>query len=680
MLSLMWGTVVLAQPSNDECQNSILLPITSNWCSAVGQYTNVSATPSTFGAPSCFGAVANDVWFSFVAVGTDLTLTVNGSQSPSPGGTILQPQVALYSGNCLGTINELRCDVPVTGNIVDLYKGGLVVGQTYMIRVQGNNNNTGTFQICAQNFNAPSFPGSDCNTASVLCDNSSFAVQSVVGGGADPDEAFNSCIGGLGGNSEVNSTWFKWTCDQAGTFVFTLTPNNPVDDLDFVVYELPNGVNNCAGKIVLRCMAAGDFVSSLPSPCLGPTGLNFTATDFIEQAGCALGQDNWVAALNLVAGKSYALIVNNFTSTGNGFQIDFGGTATFQGPVANIGLVSSPNLCAGETWNFIDSSSYAFGNITNWNWTFGTGSTPATSTSQGPHNVVYSTPGQKTVSLTVESDGGCLITETFTLTEPEAIDIQFVIDSLTCSGQPDGQIAPLITGGAYAFQYQWSDSQQDSIAINLPAGVHSLTLTDANNCTATTTGSVFGPIIPTLSPFFNGNSGDTSAIVNVSTPINIDGGAASEPNVNYLWTALPNNGIVFTDSLDYSSIITADSSGVYNLLITATSINGCIDTASIVLTVKSPFVGVPDAFSPNNDNVNDAFSPIGLLASEITTFKIYNRWGELVYDGSDSLTPFWDGTYNGVEQPSEVYIYLLSYQLTGTAEEQIMKGELTLLR
>jgi gliding motility-associated-like protein len=125
---------------------------------------------------------------------------------------------------------------------------------------------------------------------------------------------------------------------------------------------------------------------------------------------------------------------------------------------------------------------------------------------------------------------------------------------------------------------------------------------------------------------------------------------------------------------------TADSSGVYNLLITATTTNGCVDTASIVLTVKLPFIGIPDAFTPNNDNMNDAFGPIGLLASEIKTFKVYNRWGQLIYDGSDSLHPLWDGTHNGVSQPTEVYVYLISYQLAGTSEELVMKGEVTLLR
>ena len=673
-------TLVYAQPTNDECQNAILLPISSNWCSSAGQYTNVSATASTFAAPACWGSVGNDVWFSFVAIGTDLNLTINGNQTPSPGGTLAQPQVVLYSGDCLGTINELRCDVPVSGNIVDLYRGGLVIGETYLIRVQGGNNNTGTFQICAQNFNAPAFPGSDCNTASVLCDNSSFVIQSVSGAGLDPDEAFNSCIGGLGGNSEFNSSWFKWTCDQAGTLVFTLSPNNPTDDLDFVVYELPNGINDCSGKIVLRCMAAGDFVSAFPSPCLGPTGLNFTATDFIETSGCAMGQDSWLAALNMTAGTSYAILVNNFTSTGNGFQVEFGGTGTFEGPSADIDYVIPTTNCLGEAWSFIDSSSFSFGSIVDWSWNFGTNANPGTSTNQGPLTVVYNSSGQKNISLTVTSDEGCLVTETITVEIPDSVDIQFVVDSATCSDLAGGQIVPLITGGTYAYQYLWSDTQQDSIADNLTKGSYTLTVTDANNCTQTKSVNVPGPLFPTVDPFFNGIPGDTAITIVVNSTIDIDGGNSSEPNVNYLWTNSPFNGITYDDSTGFSTFLTANVSGLYTLLLTATSSDGCIDTSSIILNIKPDFLGIPDAFSPNNDNVNDSFAPVGLTSDDIKTFKIFNRWGQMVYDGSDSQNPLWDGNYNGVGQPSEVYLYLITYQLSDNSEEVVLRGEVTLLR
>ena len=51
-------------------------------------------------------------------------------------------------------------------------------------------------------------------------------------------------------SEEKQTTWFKWIAKNNGTLTFTLTPNLLIDDLDFVVYELPGGINNCAGKLI----------------------------------------------------------------------------------------------------------------------------------------------------------------------------------------------------------------------------------------------------------------------------------------------------------------------------------------------------------------------------------------------------------------------------------------------
>ncbi|MDV7400187.1 hypothetical protein RZS08_52725, partial [Arthrospira platensis SPKY1] len=110
---------------------------------------------------------------------------------------------------------------------------------------------------------------------------------------------------------ESNSTWFVWTAGSSGSLTFTLTPLNPPDDLDFVVYEYPNGPGNCAEKIPLRCMA---------SSCQGPTGLNESSTDLAEPPNCnPATQDNFLAALQMEEGKTYGVMVNNFSTTGMGF-------------------------------------------------------------------------------------------------------------------------------------------------------------------------------------------------------------------------------------------------------------------------------------------------------------------------------------------------------------------------
>lgn len=488
LFSFLFITEVLAQPSNNDCANPIILPASSNWCSTIGQYNNTAATPSGYGAATCFGSASNDVWFQFTAVGTDITLTINGDQAPSPGGTLQQPQVALYIGNCAAappnnTIYQLQCKSATTSNIAELYKGGLIIGQTYMVRVQGAAGNQGSFQICINNYNAPAQPGSDCATAAVLCDKSPFVVQSVTSAGSNPDEAAGSCLGGNGINSESNSTWFKWTCEQSGTLTFVLTPNNPSDDLDFVVYELPNGINSCAGKNELRCMAAGDF--DYPSPCMGPTGLSTSSSDLSESPGCEGNKDNFVKAVDMIAGKSYALLVNNFSETGNGFGMTWGGTATFQGPTADFSISAALNGCAGEQWSFQDNSSYPFGSITSWTWNFGIGASVSSATTQGPHTVSYNSAGTKSVVLTVETDKGCIVTQVKLLTVDSCCqtvnDIQYNVTKtpVICRDNPNGIITIMpTTTSLLQYSYQWSTGANTNEVNGLVVGDYEVTISN----------------------------------------------------------------------------------------------------------------------------------------------------------------------------------------------------------
>mgnify|MGYP000197366683 CR=1 FL=1 len=80
----------------------------------------------------------------------------------------------------------------------------------------------------------------------ILCDKSPFYVESLVGTGNNNNElSANDCI-----DEEFASVWYKWTCDVSGTLTFDLIPNNyqagfESDDIDFVVYELPNGIEDC---------------------------------------------------------------------------------------------------------------------------------------------------------------------------------------------------------------------------------------------------------------------------------------------------------------------------------------------------------------------------------------------------------------------------------------------------
>jgi gliding motility-associated-like protein len=84
---------------------------------------------------------------------------------------------------------------------------------------------------------------------------------------------------------------------------------------------------------------------------------------------------------------------------------------------------------------------------------------------------------------------------------------------------------------------------------------------------------------------------------------------------------------------------------------------------------------MPNAFTPNGDGLNDTFGPTHTDNLTILEFKIYDRWGKLIFDD----TKPWDGRYNDLDHPSDVLAYTIKVRTAdGKLEDQ--HGEVTLLR
>ena len=108
---------------------------------------------------------------------------------------------------------------------------------------------------------------------------------------------------------------------------------------------------------------------------------------------------------------------------------------------------------------------------------------------------------------------------------------------------------------------------------------------------------------------------------------------------------------------------------------------GCLSVDEITVTVEiSGDVFVPNLFSPNNDGVNDVLQLYGYSIDEID-FRIYDRWGELIYQNNDPnfSSWHWDGTFKGVELNSAVFVYTVEVTYMD-GREQIQHGNITLVR
>ena len=166
------------------------------------------------------------------------------------------------------------------------------------------------------------FAQSDCPTAIAVCGNSSISYTPTGPGNILED------LGGCLSSDEHFSVWYTFTAATSGTLAFTITSNNLPDDYDFGVY----GPNKPCGSLgaPIRCNYAG----SNPA---GVTGLSLTP----PYTGY------WDRYLDVIAGETYYLVVDNFSRSANGFSLTWSGTATLVSPFNDPILVPNPFITPG---------------------------------------------------------------------------------------------------------------------------------------------------------------------------------------------------------------------------------------------------------------------------------------------------------------------------------------------
>ncbi len=107
---------------------------------------------------------------------------------------------------------------------------------------------------------------------------------------------------------------------------------------------------------------------------------------------------------------------------------------------------------------------------------------------------------------------------------------------------------------------------------------------------------------------------------------------------------------------------------------------GCFDTIKKPIKVAfSCFITVPAAFTPNADGRNDYLYPLQAFKATKLNFRVYNRWGELVFHGRD-FTQRWDGRHKGQEAAAGTYVWILSFTNVDTGKYFEQKGSSILIR
>lgn len=175
-------------------------------------------------------------------------------------------------------------------------------------------------------------------------------------------------------------------------------------------------------------------------------------------------------------------------------------------------------------------------------------------------------PGNYTVTVT--DANGCTSLDSITITQPPQLQTGVSTTNVSCNGQCDGIATSNPTGGSSPYSYDWQPGGQTTPSISgLCAGSYTLTVTDINGCTATTTVTITQPNVLTVT--LNASSLTCNSSCSATISASVSGGTAS---FNYLWA--PGNQTTAT--------ITNQCAGTYTC--TVTDANGCIDTAIVTIT------------------------------------------------------------------------------------------------
>jgi gliding motility-associated-like protein len=224
--------------------------------------------------------------------------------------------------------------------------------------------------------------------------------------------------------------------------------------------------------------------------------------------------------------------------------------------------------------------------------------------------------------------------------------------AVICYGKT-AQLNANITGSS--FSWSPANSMVDSNSLTSVVGpatttYYVLKVYDTLGCPKPSYDSVLITVIPKVIAFA-GN--DTTVVRSQPLQLNATGGTVYKwtPEINLSNPFIANPVAVFDDGHSPDTIS-------YNVRVSTEE--GCYanDSIKIYIFNTKPDVFIPSAFTPNGDGLNDIFRPTVAGMKQFLYFRIYNRWGQLMFSTS---TPDkgWDGNYNGSKQGSGTYVYVI---------------------
>ncbi|HFA48781.1 MAG TPA: T9SS type B sorting domain-containing protein [Bacteroidetes bacterium] len=382
------------------------------------------------------------------------------------------------------------------------------------------------------------------------------------------------------------------------------------------------------------------------------------------------------------AGAGTHVLTYTYADNSNCFYSETISVELIEAPVADAGMdVTLTCEDDGMEASIGGNASSAGSNIT-YQWTAGNNPFPGDSTILHP---TVSQPGTYTLTVT-NTDLGCSDTDVVVIGANQEIPVpEISIVPVSCFGENDGAIFVTgVTGGTGPYLYSLNGApfgQSGNFTHLVPADDYELVILDANGCENMLTFDISQPqeVGVELIVFIDGEGNENIIRLGESVDLTAEVTVPEDSLDLILWE--PAELI----NCDTCLQVTAAPTQQTTFSITVEN-NGCSDSDAVTIFVsKDRAVYVPNAFSPNGDNINDIFM-INAKPDQVTNIKsflVFNRWGETVfqyYNFAPNNPMFgWDGKFRGQTMNPAVFTWFAEIEFIDGVTE-LIQGDVSLVR
>lgn len=343
-----------------------------------------------------------------------------------------------------------------------------------------------------------------------------------------------------------------------------------------------------------------------------------------------------------------------------------------------VSFTHNDSLCVTDnSFNFVGNVSGP--SITTYSWNFGPNANPSTATTLNVNNVVFDNSGTFPVTLTASflSCSETANSNVFIFSVPV---VGFEISpELKCEPYPAQFINLSYHEGPLLYSWTFGDggtsTQENPLYVYMHAGTYSVELTVISTIGCIDTFVVLQQDLITVHPKPVSNfTIDKSEMDICDSRVQFTDLSQGALHITYFFDELGSGSTLlnpaytyFTDGMHRPSQI------VFNEF-------GCSDTSFRTIAIEPFTVYVPNTFTPDgNEHNNDFYPKLGLTPVE-WNLKIFNRWGELVYQSTD-FEEHWDGTFNGIACKEDIYSYVIRYvSCAPYANAEVLTGHVSLLK